>query len=107
MRDYLLEFAFPKGEGGTVRADRVKEAEPEVMRALALLEAQLGDRDYLVTDRFTMADALAAPMLDYLFDLPAASTLMAQTPRLRAYVERLRARPSAAEVLIDAGVSVR
>ena len=60
VRDYLLEFAFPKGEGGTVRMEKVREAEPEVMRVLALLEAQLGDGNYLVTDRFTIADAIVA-----------------------------------------------
>ncbi|WP_456267892.1 glutathione S-transferase family protein [Kushneria sp. AK178] len=105
VRDYLLEFAFPKGEDGTVRMDRVRDAEPEAIRALTLLEAQLGDRDYLVTDHFTIADAIAAPMLDYIAGLPAAGALMADTPRLQVYVERLRARPSAGRVLIDAGVA--
>ncbi|WP_438766550.1 glutathione S-transferase family protein [Kushneria sp. TE3] len=105
VRHYLLEFAFPKGEDATVRMDRVREAEPEVKRALALLETQLGDREYLVTDHFTIADAIAVPMLDYLFRLPVAEALTAETPRLKDYVERLRARRSGSRVLIDAGLA--
>ncbi|REC94359.1 glutathione S-transferase family protein [Kushneria indalinina] len=105
VRDYLLEFAIPKGEDGTVRMDRVREAEPEVKRTLALLETQLGDREYLVTDRFTLADAIAVPMLDYLFRLPAMGALITETPRLKDYVERLRARRSGSRVLIEAGVA--
>lgn len=102
VRDYLLEFAFPKGEGGTVRTEKVREAEPEVTRVLALLEAQLGDGGYLVTDSFTIADAIAAPMLDYVFKLPTGETLAARAPLLVQYIQRLCERPSGQKVLIDA-----
>lgn len=101
VRDYLLEFAFPKGEDGTVRMDRVREAEPEVKHTLALLETQLGNSRYLVTDSFTIADAIAAPMLDYIFNLPAAEALTAQTPLLKTYLQRLRQRPSGNRVFTD------
>lgn len=101
VRRYLLEFVFPKGEGGSVRRDKAEEAQPEVSRMLALLEAQLGERDYMVGGRFTIADAIAAPMLDYLFGLPPAAPLVADAPRLQAYVRRLRERESGRKVLID------
>ncbi|MBB3143422.1 glutathione S-transferase family protein [Halomonas organivorans] len=100
VRRYLLEFVFPKGEGGAVREEAVAAARPQVARALEVLEAQLAEGDYLVGDDFTIADAIAAPMLDYLAGLPAAEGLVAETPRLVAYVERLRARPAAARVLV-------
>lgn len=101
IRRYLLEFVFPKGEGGSLRKDMVEAAQPQVEKALGLLEAQLGDREYLVLDRFSLADAIAAPMLDYLFKHPPASGLVAGAPRLAAYVERLRQRPASATVLVD------
>lgn len=101
IRRYLLEFVFPKGEGGSIRQDKVEVAQPQVEKMLGLLEAQLGDREYLVLDRFTLADAIAAPMLDYLFKHPPASALVAGAPRLAAYVERLRQRLASATVLVD------
>ena len=30
MRDYLLEFAFPKGEDGNIRFEKVKKYQPQV-----------------------------------------------------------------------------
>lgn len=100
VRRYLLEFVFPKGVHGAVREDAVAAAQPEVVRLLGLLEQQLAQGDYLVGDDFTIADAIAAPMLDYLADMPAAKDLLAETPRLMAYIARLRARPAAARVLV-------
>ncbi|MGB8713156.1 MAG: glutathione S-transferase family protein [Onishia taeanensis] len=100
VRRYLLEFVFPKGEDGAVRHEMVAAAQPEVVRLLSLLEQQLVQGDYLVGDDFTIADAIAAPMLDYLAGMPASKDFLAETPRLMAYIERLRARPAAAKVLV-------
>lgn len=104
VRGYLMEFFFPQGEDGSVRMDRVEAAQPEVARMLALLEAQLGEREFLVGERFSIADALAVPMLDYLIRLPQAAPLVADAPRLSAYVQRLRERTSGGKVLVDAKV---
>ncbi|MDR5868423.1 glutathione S-transferase family protein [Halomonas koreensis] len=100
VRRYLLEFVFPQGEGGAVREEAVTAAQPEVARVLGLLEGQLAGGAYLVGDAFSIADAIAAPMLDYLVGLPAAEAFLAETPELVAYVERLRARPAAGRVLV-------
>ena len=100
VRRYLLEFVFPKGEGGAIREDAVAEARPEVDRVLALLEERLAEGEYLVGSDFTIADAIAAPMLDYLAGLSGAEALFVETPRLSAYVERVRSRPAANRVLV-------
>ncbi|CBV41085.1 glutathione S-transferase family protein [Halomonas elongata] len=100
VRRYLLEFVFPKGEGGTVREDAVADARPGVVKVLTLLEEQLAEEEYLVGGDFTIADAIAAPMLDYLAGLPGAEDLFAETPRLVAYIERVRGRPAASRVLV-------
>lgn len=105
VRRYLKELLFPQGEDGSIRMDRVQEAEPEVARMLTLLEAQLGEREFLVGERFTIADALAVPMLDYLSKLPRAAPLVADAPLLSAYVQRLRERPSGSQVLLDLNVA--
>ncbi|RTQ98201.1 glutathione S-transferase family protein [Halomonas nitroreducens] len=100
VRRYLLEFVFPQGEGDTVRQEAVAAAQPEVARLLGLLEGQLAQGDYLVGAAFSIADAIAAPMLDYLLGLPAAEAFLAETPRLVAYTQRLRERPAAQRVLV-------
>ena len=100
VRSYLLEFVFPKGKAGSVRHDVIAAAKPELTRVLKLLEDQLTVSNYLVGDTFTIADAIAAPMLDYLVGLPAAESFLVDLPHLVAYVDRLRKRPSAAKVLV-------
>ncbi|MGQ7845193.1 glutathione S-transferase family protein [Granulosicoccus sp. 3-233] len=100
VRSYLLEFVFPKGKEGAVRQEVVDAAKPELARVLKLLDEQLAEGDYLVGDTFSIADAIAAPMLDYLSGLPAAEGFLVDLPRLIAYVDRLRKRPSAGKVLV-------
>ncbi|WP_355660751.1 glutathione S-transferase family protein [Halomonas salifodinae] len=100
VRHYLLELVFPKGPEGRVREAEVAAATPEVARMLALLEAQLGEQAYLLGDALTLADTLAAPMLDYLANLPQAAPLLAPHPALAAYLERLRERPAGRRVLV-------
>lgn len=102
VRRYLLEFYFPKGENGTVRKDYIRAAEPEVARMLSLLELQLTKQPYLVTESFSVADALVAPMLDYLGKLPPAAPLLQKTPHLSAYLKRIQDRPSARNVFVAA-----
>jgi len=102
VRDYLLEFAFPEGKGGTVRQDKVTEAEPVVLETLALLNNQLGQQAFLCGEQLSLADLILLPMLDYLAGLPQGDTLFAAQPVLAAYLQRLQARPSAQRVLQSA-----
>jgi len=99
VRHLLLEFAFPKGENGTVRMDAVEQALPEARRVLARVESLLGRSAFIAADRYTLADALLTPMLDYLVGLPVGKDLIPEGGPLFRYIERMRARPSAAEVL--------
>lgn len=87
VRNLLLEFAFPKGEGGSVRQDKVEEAMPEVKRALDVLEKQLQGRTYLCGDQFTAADLILLPILDYLVKIPLP--IMADFPNLLRYQENV------------------
>jgi glutathione S-transferase len=74
----------------------VEEAKRAVHAAYSVIEAQLGDRDFIVGDSFTMADCAAAPALWYgVRNVP----LDGKYPRIAAYRERLNARPSFARCL--------
>lgn len=100
VRKYLLEFAFPKGPDGQVRMDKVAEAEPEVIQMLAIVAQQLGESDFICGDRYSYADAILTPMLDYLVGTPNGDKLLPSGSALRNYTERMQARPSGQAVLI-------
>jgi len=102
VRRYLLEFARPKGENGSVRMEQVTAAEPEVRRSLEILSAQLGNQAFLCGEQLTLADLLLLPMLDYLSSLPQGAALIEPGSPLSEYLQRLRARPSAQRVLTAA-----
>lgn len=65
-------------------------ARDEIDRHLQVLERQLGDRDYLVGERYSLAEVCYTPFVQFLplieVDAP---------PAVAAWVERLLARPSA------------
>nr|WP_135210677.1 glutathione S-transferase family protein [Vitreimonas flagellata] len=74
----------------------VEEAKRVVHAAYAVVETQLGDREFAVGDSFTMADCAAAPALWYATrNVP----LRNKYPRIAAYLECLKARPSFARAV--------
>lgn len=74
----------------------VEEAKRVVHAAYGVVEAQLCDRAFAVADGFTMADCAAAPALWY-----AARNVPLENkyPRIAAYLDRLKARPSFARTV--------
>jgi glutathione S-transferase len=72
------------------------EAKTEVEKHLAIVERQLGDRQFLVGDQFTLADLCYLPFLEF---LPLAE--IKSPPLVAAWSERLLARPSARKTQPD------
>lgn len=99
VRDYLLEFAFPKGEGGSLRKDVVLANTPAVRQSLATLESQLAEQSFICGEQFSIADALLIPMLDYLSGLPQGIDLFEESQNCLLYIERMRERASCRRVL--------
>ena len=58
---------------------------------LSVLELHLAGRDYLVGDRFTVADLNVAEVLRYAMGEPK---LFEDNPNIRAWYERCHARPA-------------
>jgi len=100
LRDYLLEFAFPQGENGTVRVDVVNQVKPKVISMLTTIDKILHNKTALSTDTFTIADALLAPMLHYISCLPTDYNLLTGFPNLTRYLDKLMTRASCQKVLI-------
>lgn len=74
--------------------ERFARLRPEIERHYAYLEGVLGPRDYLVADRFTVADLCYLPFLHFrhLLDVPVPATV-------EAWAARLLERPSARQTV--------
>ncbi|WP_332680984.1 glutathione S-transferase family protein [Bosea sp. (in: a-proteobacteria)] len=96
MQKVVLDRLRP--EGGHDPAG-VAEARELLACTYAVLEAELDGRQWLAGDDFTLADCSAAPALFY---GERALSFQAGYPRLAAYFERLRTRPSYARALREA-----
>lgn len=99
VREYLLEFAFPKGENNSVRFDVVSKIQPKAAATLAVIENMLDEVNSLTADQFTIADALLAPILHYISCLPAGYNLIGDYPKIKQYLAKLMTRPSCQKVL--------
>ncbi len=101
VRQYLLEFAFPKGPDGTLRIAEIKNIEPEVIRLIQYLDHEMGTKEFFKTSCFSIADAILIPMLDYLDKLPHSARLFKDQKYLLPYLERARQRDSGKKVLVE------
>lgn len=99
VRNLLLEYAFPKGENGSVRIDLVQEAMPEALKAMKVLNKQLTDKAYICGEKLSAADLVLIPMLDYLEKTPVGARLFEEGPVLKGYLGRVRMRDFVAKVL--------
>jgi glutathione S-transferase len=81
----LFRWLRELGEGTTDSPARDRFAE-----AATALESALGDRDWLLGDRFTVSDVICASVLGGAH----SRGLLAQWPGLETYVERCEARPA-------------
>ncbi|HEY4340884.1 MAG TPA: glutathione S-transferase family protein [Steroidobacteraceae bacterium] len=68
----------------------MQAARAEIDRHLAIIERELGDRHYLVGRSFTLADIAYLPFLHFLGIMEVSAG-----PRVKAWAERILARPSA------------
>ncbi|MGZ2483797.1 glutathione S-transferase [Rhizobium pisi] len=84
---------------GTADEIEIAASRTTLATAYAMIEKQLGDSPYITGEDFTMADCAAAPALFYAETLVPFSP---DQPKLRAYYNRLLARPSFARVLDEA-----
>ncbi|MFV0455959.1 MAG: glutathione S-transferase family protein [Pseudomonas sp.] len=98
IRNYLLQVGGPR-VAEPLADSALAQAEHAVDRTLAVLDDELGERDFFCGVRYSLADALLTPMLDYLTRVPGREWL-AGRPGLEAYLQRMRQRPSGQEVLV-------
>jgi glutathione S-transferase len=102
--DLYVQEPMQKIVGDRIRPEGMKdpfgveEARARLKTALGMIEGAVGER-WIMGDAFTMADCAALPALHY---ADRVMPLKDGFGRTRAYLERLRARPSAARTLKEA-----
>lgn len=101
IRQFFLEFAFPKGPDNTVREDVIQKITPEVISALNLLDKQIGNNPFFCGDFYSMADAFLTPILDYVSKTPNHTELFDDTQNLIPYLTRMKERPSGKAVFSE------
>jgi glutathione S-transferase len=82
-------------------AETKKSIKEKVAKRLAYLEGVLSGRPYLMGERFTAADAYAFTILNW---TKLLGVDVAPYPKLRAYVDRVAARPKVQETLQAEGL---
>jgi len=101
LRDFLVEFAFPKGKNGTVRMDVVKAAIPNVHKALNVISQELtSDNQVINGEQLSIADTLLAPMLHYINTVTRDFKLLSEHPSVEAYLDKLMTFDACKKVLV-------
>jgi glutathione S-transferase len=96
MSKVVVDNIRPEGQRDPYGVDEAKR----IVRSIyTVVEAQLGERQFIVSDGFTLADCSGAPALWYSVRNVA---LDGGFPRIAAYLERLKARPSFARAVKEA-----
>ena len=86
----------PRIVGRAADETAIAAAMPKAHAVFEVLARELGDQPYFVGDTLTLADVLLAPQLDFFGEAPEWEPLTARHANLRAWVERMRVRPSVA-----------
>jgi glutathione S-transferase len=94
VRNYVLQYVFPRGPDGQPDRATIDAALPEIRKVLGSLDRAIGPRDYLVGEKLSLADVLMAPMVNYVGGMPEGKDLLAAYPDLRRAAEKLARRPS-------------
>lgn len=80
--------------GGVPDESVILSALPAVRRAVEVLEQMLGERDFLVGDRLSLADLHLLPMFAYFAMTPDAGPILDDKPGLRRWWQHVSARES-------------
>lgn len=101
MQKIVLDGFRPEGSND---AFGVEQAKAQLREIYPMIERELGEGPWMVGDAFSLADCAAAPALFY---ANIVAPFAEENERLKAYLERLMARPSFARVLREAEPYIR
>jgi glutathione S-transferase len=99
VRQYLRAYFFSGLPDGAPDRATIDAALPKMREMFALLDRELGTRDYLAGDTFTLADAFLLPIIHYMRLMPEGGELVKASPNVAAWFDRVVARPSGRETV--------
>lgn len=94
VKRYILQYIFPKGEGGAPDRKVIDTALAQMPAQLDALDQAYGGNDYLCGSNVCAADLFLAPILAYVQMFPEGGQLMASRPNLMRAQGVMRQRPS-------------
>jgi len=94
VRNYVLQYIFPKGDGGQPDRAVIDPAVREMAGLLRKLDDAYGARDWIVGNQCSMADLFIAPILAYVEMFPEGKQLVGDCPNVRRAQAAIRARAS-------------
>ena len=94
VRNYVLQYAFPRGPDGQPDRATIEAALPEMRKVLGAIDRAIGLRDHVVGDSITLADILLTPMIVSVTAMPEGKDIVASFPNVRRAAEKLSRRPS-------------
>jgi glutathione S-transferase len=97
MRQYLGAYFFSGLPDGAPDRARIEAALPKMREMFALLNKALSARPYLAGESFTLADAFLLPIIDYMRTMQESQEMLAASPHVQAWFDRVMARLSAKE----------
>ena len=100
-RDYVVQYAFPKGPDGTPDMAAISEALPIVRERLKILNTALEDGPYFLGETPYIADFLLLPIIDYVAVMPEGPELLGAAPNVARFREAFSKRASYEPTLPD------
>ena len=91
---YVLQYIFPKGEGGQPDRSVIDKAVKEMAAQLSALERAYARGDFLAGGALSFADLFVAPILAYVQALPEGAQLLSDMPHIRRAQGVIRQRAS-------------
>ena len=100
-RDYVVQYAFPKGPDGTPDMAAINEALPIVRERLKILNTALKDGPYFLGETPYIADFLLLPIIDYVAAMPEGPELLGAAPNVARFRDAFSKRESYSATLPD------
>src|SRR5262249_27988674 len=94
VRRYILQYVFPKGEGGKPDRGVIDGGLKDMRPQLAALDKAYGASDFLAGTAISMADLFVAPIVAYLGKFPESKELLAGVPNVTRAAAAVQKRPS-------------
>ena len=94
VRRYVLQYIFPKGEGGQPDRGVIDKAVAEMPQQLNALNKAYERSDFLAGNALSFADLFVAPILAYVEGMAEGKRLLSDMPHIRRAQAAIRQRPS-------------